>query len=754
MAKKMAEAQIKATEGMPVHKEYPEGYRWIELGPGKELPEGWTTKNGAYYDPQGERHVHPDSEKVANALKYEGDTMGHCVGGYCPDVLEGRSRIYSLRDAKGEPHVTVETRPGEITPFDLPKDLYEEYRSHMAEGISAHGGRPGATEWLKHFHPDVAKQIIPPEGIVQIKGKQNRAPNEEYLPYVQDFVKGGEWSDVGDFKNTGFSFHATGPNGIFDANQLKMLEGAGIKVPKYLTREEANKYADDLYRVETGKDPETGLPLKPPGMKRGGEVKMDKGGDPSKKKAIDDFWAGMKEAVPPASNLGPLDTLKQNLTAAYEGAKKIPGNLYNLATDPVGYVKNLPAPTGEQIVNAFSPADMGFMGSYRPHTPLKPDPDVGTRYKVQDMGGLAPRKDLDFETLKDASVNIFPWDATSRNKLVTEVSDVPLTKPVLTEGGDEYMLDLNHIKNRIAGASNEGIANRIKDRIDQASWENQALGGSGRVIGFPSRMGGGAEFFSTFPADIAMDLLMQGGLNKKELAALTKDLRSMKFDGKDAPFAGAAPVGTKDFEAQLRAGIEAGKKTPAATPGNLRKAFMNRMSMVGNQKRLGFNIEDLQGSVLSDELKGVPKGYIGNVAAELDVGAPLRPSKSSSYSTDFSGQYLASMPNMPLEFALPNTYELIYGEMKKKYPKADENALRNMTIGAMEKRKSGISEIVTPRSIDAVKTYQEGLKKGEFDPNNLQEVYDYMRRKKLQLKLKGGGAVQTKSGLLKVKRKK
>ena len=31
MAKKMAEAQFKVTEGMPVHKEYPEGYKWIEL---------------------------------------------------------------------------------------------------------------------------------------------------------------------------------------------------------------------------------------------------------------------------------------------------------------------------------------------------------------------------------------------------------------------------------------------------------------------------------------------------------------------------------------------------------------------------------------------------------------------------------------------------------------------------------------------------------------------------------------------------
>lgn len=112
------------------------------------------------------------------------------------------------------------------------------------------------------------------------------------------------------------------------------------------------------------------------------------------------------------------------------------------------------------------------------------------------------------------------------------------------------------------------------------------------------------------------------------------------------------------------------------------------------------------------------------------------------------------MPNQPVEFLMPNTYEVIYREMKKAYPDASENALRNMTIGAMEKRKESISELISQRSIDAVKTYQEGLRKGEFDPNNIQQVYDYMRRKKLELKLKKGGPVQTKSGLLKVKRKK
>jgi hypothetical protein len=34
--------------------------------------------------------------------------MGHCVGGYCDVVRSGGTSIYSLRDPKGHPHVTIE----------------------------------------------------------------------------------------------------------------------------------------------------------------------------------------------------------------------------------------------------------------------------------------------------------------------------------------------------------------------------------------------------------------------------------------------------------------------------------------------------------------------------------------------------------------------------------------------------------------------------------------------------------------------
>ena len=237
MAKKMAEAQIKATEGMPVHKEYPEGYKWIELTKpevGTELPpthqiESYTSKTlgpmhrvvNTETGMKGEGFATPEralkefqkshaEEKLADALRYEGDTMGHCVGGYCPDVLEGKSRIFSLRSANGEPHVTVEVEPnpqpypvsGEAFAM-LPQATKAQYGQHVREWRQRNPHIENLTD--EHTAQALREAGVPPQPdrIVQIKGKQNAAPVAEYQPYVQDFVKSGKWSDVGDLQNTG-----------------------------------------------------------------------------------------------------------------------------------------------------------------------------------------------------------------------------------------------------------------------------------------------------------------------------------------------------------------------------------------------------------------------------------------------------------------------------------------------------------------------------------------------------------------------
>jgi len=59
--------------------------------------------------------------------------------------------------------------------------------------------------------------------IKQIKGKQNRAPNPEYLPFVQDFVKSGKWSDVGDLQNSG----------LLDISKLKGGYSLGMRDADY-----------------------------------------------------------------------------------------------------------------------------------------------------------------------------------------------------------------------------------------------------------------------------------------------------------------------------------------------------------------------------------------------------------------------------------------------------------------------------------------------------------------------------------------
>ena len=245
----MARAMNPATQ---VVKEYPDqGYKWVELRQPKEtgrkvsveksemelpdmapemmrevaedmaLDEGLEVGTRAFNnhveglmtDFNRKKKVEMDESYKAleDALKYEGETMGHCVGGYCPDVVEGRSRIYSLRDDKGRPHVTIEVKPPSV---NMPREEMvsardmspEEFQRAADEMGSHYATLRDAKEkgWL--YHPRVPywidQESLNPS-IVQIKGKGNKAPKEDYLPAVQDFVRSGNFGKVGDLQNTG-----------------------------------------------------------------------------------------------------------------------------------------------------------------------------------------------------------------------------------------------------------------------------------------------------------------------------------------------------------------------------------------------------------------------------------------------------------------------------------------------------------------------------------------------------------------------
>jgi hypothetical protein len=315
----MREAKIKEQEGFPIHKEYPEeGYKWIELAPPKELPAGYRViqsemgEGFKVLDAAGNEAVatalrptnnmghtnipfhKTEQEAIADALKYdkrleealkyEGDTMGHCVGGYCPDVASGRSRIYSLRDSKGEPHVTVEVRPTKgqskyqtdwfaKQPEELQNKITEQA---LAEHNLMAGNRTPQEDrftWGQAFSNAIMNNMgeIPSE-IIQIKGKQNLRPVEKYDPYTQDFVKSGNWSNVGELGNTGLFT----PQQVMGETTLKVLGQEGVEIPKYVTKAEAD---DFLLQAIRAVEKQTNKNITPPtydGMKAGGRVSISK----------------------------------------------------------------------------------------------------------------------------------------------------------------------------------------------------------------------------------------------------------------------------------------------------------------------------------------------------------------------------------------------------------------------------------------------------------------------------------------------
>lgn len=270
-----------------VHKEYPEqGLKWVELKMPdfNSLPlEERKAMIERLREEAKQQGLSPESyiEKypermLEDALKYEGEILQHCVGGYCPDVVEGRSRIFSLRDEDGRPHATIEVEPEARIGFrqgEGPKTPDEDYalRNQYVAGVNDGSISNDMTfaEWWR------SKNNIPepvrPERISQIKGLQNKKPEAEFIPYIQDFVKSGDWSHIGDLENTELALSVNAP-------WRKRFEEVGIEVPDLFSPKDYDDMVRQYFeKTSTPTDPQFmhdtyGFPLKA----KGGSVKRIK----------------------------------------------------------------------------------------------------------------------------------------------------------------------------------------------------------------------------------------------------------------------------------------------------------------------------------------------------------------------------------------------------------------------------------------------------------------------------------------------
>jgi hypothetical protein len=254
LADKMNASRAAARAGLPVHKEYPEGYRWIELNkPGTFAAEseamGHSVKG--YEPPKG----HPDWTEDSGNVGHE----SYGLGGW-DAIKSGKAKVYSLVDSKGAPHATIEVKKGKPWNerngifYDNPElePSWQQFSKEASLEEKAKGlNRPSNyivryPDWLKANDPElfekhthVFEQGAP--HINQIKGKLNAAPKEEYQPYVQDFVKSGNWSDVGDFGNTGL-YHVDKPEAIQKYGS------------PYLTQQEFDEFSPTLYGIPEKKE--------------------------------------------------------------------------------------------------------------------------------------------------------------------------------------------------------------------------------------------------------------------------------------------------------------------------------------------------------------------------------------------------------------------------------------------------------------------------------------------------------------------
>lgn len=268
MAKKMAEARTASRQGLPLYKEYPEGYKWIELNkPGAFAQESEAMGHSVrgYEPPKG----HPDWTEGS------GDSGSSSYGhGGWEAIKSGKAKVYSLVDPKGAPHATVEVKH----PQEISDDLRYKHKDKINDRISDYFmDNPDATyeEAMESVLAGM-KNDFPPS-ITQIKGKQNRAPNEDYLPYVQDFVKSGKWSDIGDLQNTGM--RAT--KSVFNDAELQMLREAGeTNIPPALLGEDIQRLHNLI--VPEGKrlkySPQGNIIGSEGDFAHGGEVHMAGGG--------------------------------------------------------------------------------------------------------------------------------------------------------------------------------------------------------------------------------------------------------------------------------------------------------------------------------------------------------------------------------------------------------------------------------------------------------------------------------------------
>jgi hypothetical protein len=261
----MAKATAEDMKNLTVAQEFDDGYKMVQLDkPGQFAKESDRMGHSVRgYEP---REGSEDWIEAAGNSGYSG--YGH--GGW--DAIKGgEAQVFSLRDAKNNPHVTIEVGKPDLHPRDWLFNLPEEQATNILAQMPTGASLDNTANFVRNL-PEFQEARKAQLGVItQIKGKQNAAPNEDYLPMIQKFIRDGNYVVSGDLRNADM-VDTTSPNFSY----LREKGDLPNNVPRYVTMSEWER----LQRTgEFTPDPHLAPTKKKAGgaviMKTGGKVKPD-----------------------------------------------------------------------------------------------------------------------------------------------------------------------------------------------------------------------------------------------------------------------------------------------------------------------------------------------------------------------------------------------------------------------------------------------------------------------------------------------
>ena len=353
--------------------------------------------------------------------------------------------------------------------------------------------------------------------------------------------------------------------------------------------------------------------------------------------------------------------------------------------------------------------DHVFSKGFLTSTPTKPNPIVGTRYKTTPQGLLVPKREITPDELLGTMIVPKYSDATTRNQLVTEVSGQTLNNPVLTKSGFEYPRDKKLYDKKVVYASNEGAAQTDIDRLTSASAKGKQLGGTGDTLLAPTTMGRGSEYFGGMTSDTLLNFIDNGKMTKELIGQLDNEIKNG---------IGLAGVKLPNWKGIMTA---EGRKQ-LKEEGKYRIALSKRMETQKYQKALGFNVQDVEGSLIIPELKG-KQDTIGHTFVKVKDPTKLHLVDGShpAYNKDIiGGQYIGGFKeDIPLSELYGDTFmqQLLTGKIPNQNTLLKDYTLSKSTnpvgdsIGALMMTKDGgaIGKFMDEQSVDKL------IKKGLID---------------------------------------